>query len=306
EQGGLVGIGAGERPGRDHVDGVAERAGEREQGGRMKPAEARARHDQHADEAGADRRPAPPAHPLAQHRSRQHRHEKRRREDDRQRLVELEPSQREDVEDGRDQQQGRAPDLQQRSPRRHDARAGDWVRHHEREQEGAGVARPHHLERVHVAVEIFGRGVETGEARDGARHQRDAGKPLALLVRFGQASGVSQYVARPPEMSNTAPVVNEQSAEAQKAASAAISSTSTNRPRGIFDSMKSMCSWVIWSKIAVLAAAGVMAFTAMSLSASSLPSDLVSAISAAFEAEYAGALGLPSLPAIEAMLTMRP
>src|SRR5262249_4419181 len=48
---------------------------------------------------------------------------------------------------------------------------------------------------------------------------------------------LDQYVARPPEMSNTAPVVNEHSAEAQNAASAAISSTSTKRPRGIFASM---------------------------------------------------------------------
>jgi len=37
-----------------------------------------------------------------------------------------------------------------------------------------------------------------------------------------------------------------------------------------------------------------------------LPSDFVSAITPALEAEYAQALGLPSLPAIEAMLTMRP
>ena len=42
-------------------------------------------------------------------------------------------------------------------------------------------------------------------------------------------------------MSNTAPVVKEHSAEAQKATSAAISSTVTKRPRGIFDSMKSIC-----------------------------------------------------------------
>src|SRR6185437_15320042 len=107
-------------------------------------------------------------------------------------------------------------------------------------------------------------------------------------------------------MSNTAPVVKEQSDEAQKAANAAISSTVTNRPRGIFDNMKSICSCVIWSKIAVFAAAGVMQLTEMSFEASSLPSDLVSAMRPAFDAEYAGAFGLPSLPAMDAMLTMRP
>jgi hypothetical protein len=49
-----------------------------------------------------------------------------------------------------------------------------------------------------------------------------------------------------------------------------------------------------------------MQLTEMSWEASSLPSDLVKAITPAFDAEYAGAFGLPSLPAIEAMLTIRP
>ena len=66
---------------------------------------------------------------------------------------------------------------------------------------------------------------------------------------------------------------------------AASSRVSTNRPRGIFDSMKLTCSSVIWSKMRVRAAAGVIVFTAMSWPASSLPSDLVSPITAALEAE---------------------
>ena len=46
-----------------------------------------------------------------------------------------------------------------------------------------------------------------------------------------------QYVARPPLKSNTAPVVNEFSAETIHATIAAASSTARNRPRGIFESM---------------------------------------------------------------------
>ena len=46
-----------------------------------------------------------------------------------------------------------------------------------------------------------------------------------------------QYVARPPEMSKVKPVVKEHSSETMKAMVLAISSTSTSRPRGIFDSM---------------------------------------------------------------------
>src|SRR5262245_15000517 len=67
-----------------------------------------------------------------------------------------------------------------------------------------------------------------------------------------------------------------------------------------------MCCCEIWSKIAVFAAAGVTQFTVTPVRASSLPSDLVNAITPAFEAEYAHAFGLPSLPAIGATLTIRP
>ena len=49
--------------------------------------------------------------------------------------------------------------------------------------------------------------------------------------------GGSQYVARPPLRSNTAPVVNEFSSETIHATIAAASSTARNRPRGIFESM---------------------------------------------------------------------
>src|SRR5919198_5984591 len=94
-----------------------------------------------------------------------------------------------------------------------------------------------------------------------------------------------QYVALPPEMSNTAPVENEHSSLASQQTSAAISSTSTNRPIGIFDSMYWMCCSVIWLKIAVRAAAGVTQLTSTPVRASSFPRDLVRAISPALEAE---------------------
>ncbi len=67
-----------------------------------------------------------------------------------------------------------------------------------------------------------------------------------------------------------------------------------------------MCCCEIWSKIAVRTAAGVTQLTRMPVFASSLPSDLVRPITPAFDALYADAVGFPSLPAIDAMLTMRP
>src|SRR5664279_900101 len=54
-----------------------------------------------------------------------------------------------------------------------------------------------------------------------------------------------QYVARPPERSNTAPVVNEHSSLASQQTSEVASSIVPNRPTGILDSMNSMCSGVI-------------------------------------------------------------
>ena len=45
-----------------------------------------------------------------------------------------------------------------------------------------------------------------------------------------------------------------------------------------------MCAWLIWVKISVFAAAGVMQLTRIPLAASSFASDLVKPISPAFEA----------------------
>src|SRR5262249_37145938 len=52
----------------------------------------------------------------------------------------------------------------------------------------------------------------------------------------------AQYVARPPEISNTPPVLNEHSSEASHATSAAISVVCPNRPIGMRESIYS-----IWS-----------------------------------------------------------
>src|SRR6218665_235148 len=73
---------------------------------------------------------------------------------------------------------------------------------------------------------------------------------------------LAQYVARPPDASNTPAVVKEHSSLASQAITAAISSTVPKRPIGIFESMKSMCCCDIWSKIAVRTAAGGIAFLA--------------------------------------------
>jgi len=76
-------------------------------------------------------------------------------------------------------------------------------------------------------------------------------------------------------MSNTAPVEKEQSALDSQQTSDAISSTSTKRPIGIFDSMKAICASVICAKMSVLAAAGVTQFTSTPFCATSFARLLV-------------------------------
>ena len=70
-----------------------------------------------------------------------------------------------------------------------------------------------------------------------SKDSRDADDPLAITENENCGESEAQYVARPPLMSKTAPVVNEFSAETSHATMEAISPTSTNLSRGIFDSM---------------------------------------------------------------------
>ena len=65
------------------------------------------------------------------------------------------------------------------------------------------------------------------------------------VVEDNNLDQAPQYVARPPDKSNTAPVENEHSSDASQQTSDAISSTVPKRPIGIFDNMKSMCCCVI-------------------------------------------------------------
>ena len=79
--------------------------------------------------------------------------------------------------------------------------------------------------------------------RVGVRAARTSnGLKKALIRRFAppfsrEREKGAQYVARPPEMSNTAPVVNEHSRLASQQTSAATSETSPNRSIGIFERM---------------------------------------------------------------------
>ena len=70
--------------------------------------------------------------------------------------------------------------------------------------------------------------------------------------------------------------------------------------------MYETCSSDICPSIGVLITAGAIAFTRIPVPATSLPIAFVRPITAAFDDEYAPAIGLPSFPAIEATLTMRP
>jgi hypothetical protein len=102
---------------------------------------------------------------------------------------------------------------------------------------------------------------------------------------FGRRDTDLQYVARPPEISNTAPVEKLHSSLASHRINEATSSMSPKRPMGIFESIQSICVWVICSNNGVFTAAGVTQLTRISLPASSLPKDFVSPMTPAFDAE---------------------
>ena len=190
EQRGLVGIGARDDAGGHRVEPVAGGGGEREQRRRLHAAGTGPRDQQHPAEAEHDRAPAPPADPFPQHRAGDDRHDEGKREYDRQHIGELHVAQRQEVERGGGDQQQRARDLQPQLGGAQQAGRGQRIGDEKRQQEGAGVARPHDLQAVHVGIEVFRRGVEAGEQRHRAAHQRDADQTLAALL-----GGVGNYVS---------------------------------------------------------------------------------------------------------------
>ena len=75
-------------------------------------------------------------------------------------------------------------DLQDRPPGPHQSRPRHRIgNRNSARTKRAGIARPDHLQGVHVAVEIFRDRIEAGERQHRAAHQPDAGQPAAAHVR---------------------------------------------------------------------------------------------------------------------------
>src|ERR1022692_436437 len=77
------------------------------------------------------------------------------------------------------------------------------------------------------------------------------------------AHGIAQYVARPPDRSNVAPVVKLHSGLAIHATIAAISGMVRNRPIGILAFIAAICSGVISLKRSVSVMTGAMQFLSL-------------------------------------------
>jgi hypothetical protein len=95
----------------------------------------------------------------------------------------LKVAQREKAQRGRSKQQRRAAKLHEWPRRHHHAGFCDRVQEDQRQQKGAEVARPHDLQRIHVAEQILSGGVEARKCRHRSAHQGNAGQPQAALVR---------------------------------------------------------------------------------------------------------------------------
>src|SRR5580698_7878003 len=93
-----------------------------------------------------------------------------------------------------------------------------------------------------------------------------------------------QYVDRPPDMSNVAPVENEQSSLHSHAIKAATSVTLPSRPIGILPMENCCCSGFKRENSGLSIAAGQTQFTRMPVVASSLPRLLVNPMMPAFAA----------------------
>jgi hypothetical protein len=85
---------------------------------------------------------------------------------------------------------------------------------------------------------------------------------------------VSQYVARPPERSNTAPALNVHESEQSHSTSSATSLAVPSRLKVVRDTMAAIASGENWRIISVSQAAGATALTRMSVSAVPYPATL--------------------------------
>ncbi len=109
----------------------------------------------------------------------------------------------------------------------------------------------------------------------------------------------TQYRARPPDMSNTAPVLNELAAEQSHKTIPATSATLPRRFSGLAVTMVFTTSGPNLRMSSVSIGPGATQFTRMSVSQTSRDRAFVNAITPALAAEYAARLGNPSLPASE-------
>ena len=101
----------------------------RSQHGPMHRAETRMHHEQHAEKAGDDGQHAMPANPFAEQRPGKRRDQQRREKEDGDGLVELEISQRDEIEPRGDDHERRADDLDQRLRRAERRLEGERPQH---------------------------------------------------------------------------------------------------------------------------------------------------------------------------------
>ena len=164
-------------------------ADDADQHGRQRVAEGGAQHDQrdgvegdaeriehhdHADEAHGDRRPAPPADLLAEHRHRQRDHEEGRREGDGVGIDQRHA--REDIEEARRAAEPcqDARRLQPGPIAAHDAEAARAPDDDRDRQHGDGAAEQHELERPVDAAQRLHHGVHGAEQHERAELEVDA------------------------------------------------------------------------------------------------------------------------------------
>ena len=131
--------------------------------------------DQDANETGDDRQCTPPSDVFSEQRPGKQCDDERREERNRDRLIEAQILDRNEIADGRRDHQKRPDDLKSELLRLEELRHCAWSENRDHQQKLSDETRPHNLRDRHLEMtaEILGVGIQAREERDRSAHQQD-------------------------------------------------------------------------------------------------------------------------------------
>ncbi len=167
-------LGGRQPAGHDDVETIRKHRAERIDVSDGKDASAWPRDDEHADETGKNRQPAPPARPLAEQRSGERGDDHRPEEIDRRCFGELQRLQRQKIADRRAEQEAAAQDVHRQVSRTEALRLAPAAKQEQHHDDMHRKPHPDRKERRDAGKhDVFCAGVEEGENNVGDDHVHD-------------------------------------------------------------------------------------------------------------------------------------